>query len=327
MLSSTGDAKKKGKGKKKPSASSSSSSTSFLSARRGADGAEEVLGTETVDWVVFRNDAGLRRALSRLVLLVYLSVDETVTVYAPPPFVPQDEFDAGRLRSMVEADGAHYGKPVLRHEDSPKVHVAVNELLFHLTTTSASQSQSAAKSAAGQHALQKVCYWMQWLVLRKELVCAERSQFCGGAGNGAAIAKVAVHPVWIVWEAMYHVAGHHRRGTMHQSASSSSSSSSSQQQQPTLLEMLDALSAEYCRGYRGTAAVLKQRMHILYCAARLALFGADWGAPLLRGGDAAYRQDVEARIDLDTDRSYRLVQHERAKVVAAAAAEDGDDTR
>lgn len=264
-------------------------------------------------WVAFRNSAELRRPLARLVLLAYLSADhraQSAAAAAPPPFVPQDEYSPERLRERVEADRATWARSVLR-QDPPQVTVAANELVFHLQSQPP-MSPSARDTAAGQRRLAKVVYWAQWLAFRRGVVCAARSQFGGGGvddgesgggpgggpgGGGQRKAPAAhTHPVWIAWEALLQTA-RRRRDDGDGGASA--------------LAMLDVLCAEFRRDFR--PAAVRQRLHLLCCAAAVALFGADWAAPL---ADAA-STEVDRRADFDASAAYRVLRIERATVAAA----------
>lgn len=303
--------------------------------RKRATGGGGVLGGGAGDalarplrWARFRNSAELRRPLARLVLLAYLSADtraQSPAAAAPPPFVPQDEYSPERLRERVEADRATWARSVLRaDEDPPQVTVAANELVFQL------QSQpplppSARDTAAGQRRLAKVIYWAQWLAFRRGVVCAARGQFGedgggagagGGAGGGppsgsgpgAAVvgrrkaSAAHTHPVWIAWEALLQAARRRRDGGGGGGGGAGGASA---------LAMLDVLCAEFRRDFRPVA--MRQRLHLLCCAAAVALFGADWSAPLAEASAA----EIDRRADFDASAAYRVLRIERATVVAA----------
>lgn len=281
MFCSRGDDGSKKKKRKKTSATLLAGITGRTSGGGG--------GGESVPWIRYRNDAALRRPIARLVLLAYLAVDDAAlaaAAYTPPPFVPQDEYVAERLRQRLRADRADYARAVLRKDDPvEKVQVAANELVFFLVTP----APTAAEAVTAR--LNAVCYWLQWLALRRNVVCAEREQF-GGAAKAA-----ATRPVNIAWDALYYAARRRQPDPQH-----------------LIMPMLDLLSAEFCTG--GAAAV-GPRMHLLYCAARLVLFAADWTAPLFR---ADAEEDIARRVELDADLAYRVLQLEKAKVDAAAVA-------
>lgn len=275
--------------KKKKKKTSSSMLLAGISGRMSA--AARSSAESSVPWMRFRNDVALRRPIARLVLLAYLAVDDAAlaaAAYTPPPFVAQDEYVAERLRQRLRADRADYANAVLRKDDPvEKVRVAANELVFFLVTP----APTAAEAVTAR--LNAVCYWLQWLAQRRGVVCAEREQF------GAKAA--ATRPVCIAWDALYYAA---------------------RSRPEPLMPMLDLLSAEFfCGGGSGggsSAAATAPRMHLLYCAARLVLFGADWTAPLFR---ADAEEDIARRVELDADLAYRVLQMEKAKVDAAAAAD------
>jgi hypothetical protein len=278
----SGDSKKKKRGnnnKKKKQTSSA-----LLAGITGRPSAQRNGGGDAVPWIRFRNDAALRRPIARLVLLAYLAVDDAAlaaAAYTPPPFVSQDEYVAERLRQRLRADRADYAHAVLRKDDPiEKVQVAANELVFFLVTP----APTAAEAVTAR--LNAVCYWLQWLAQRRGVVCAEREQF---GGTKAA----ATRPVCIAWDAMYYAAR-------------------SRPEPRYLMPVLDLLSTEFCGvGSGGSGGA--PRMYLLYCAARLVLFGADWTAPLFR---ADAEEDIARRVELDADLAYRVLQMEKAKVDA-----------
>lgn len=122
---------------------------------------EIALGDFLTDQLEMRNSARVRKIVAEVISILCISRKKSKIEYVK--IDKDNDFDVLKLSSRLKASSAEYGQKVLKNEDPTEVHVAVNELCYHLhkDTKNALMAQ----------------YWIEWL-LEFDKLCRKKKERC-----------------------------------------------------------------------------------------------------------------------------------------------------
>lgn len=113
------------------------------------------------DQLEMRNSQRVRKIMAEIISILCTSRKKSKIEYVK--IDKDNDFDVLKLSSRLKASSAEYGQKILKTEDPTEVHVAVNELCYHL-------SNDTRNALMAQ-------YWVEWL-LEFDKLCRKKKERC-----------------------------------------------------------------------------------------------------------------------------------------------------
>ena len=113
------------------------------------------------DQLEMRNSQRVRKIIAEIISILCTSRKKSKIEYVK--IDKDNDFDVLKLSSRLKASSAEYGQKILKTEDPTEVHVAVNELCYHL-------SNDTRNALMAQ-------YWVEWL-LEFDKLCRKKKERC-----------------------------------------------------------------------------------------------------------------------------------------------------
>jgi hypothetical protein len=141
----------------------------------------------STDQLEMRNSARVRKIIAEVVSILCISRKKSKIEYVK---IDKDsDFDVLKLSSRLKASSSDFGKKVLKSEDPTEVHVAVNELCYHL-------SKDSRNALMAQ-------YWVEWL-LEFDKLCRKKKERCQCIRRDFAPQEddAGLDIIFLVWDAI-----------------------------------------------------------------------------------------------------------------------------
>jgi hypothetical protein len=113
------------------------------------------------DQLEMRNSQRVRKIMAEIISILCTSRKKSKIEYVK--IDKDNDFDVLKLSSRLKASSAEYGQKILKTEDPTEVHVAVNELCYHI-------SNDTRNALMAQ-------YWVEWL-LEFDKLCRKKKERC-----------------------------------------------------------------------------------------------------------------------------------------------------
>ena len=148
----------------------------------------------------------------------------------------EEEFDMTLMKDRFKADNLAYATNILRSDDPKELIIAINELSYHLSPSSANTVDA--------------CYWIEWII-EFEAICKKRKQPCKCETRGKTPVenKFKQEIIWIVWDTIFHYA--------------------SLKQNKFIDQLVESIYNIFCIKY--TTAMCKKRRYLLYFAVAIVI--------------------------------------------------------
>ena len=141
----------------------------------------------STDQLEMRNSARVRKIVAEVISILCTSRKKSKIEYVK--IDKDNDFDVLKLSSRLKAPSAEYGQKVLKSEDPTEIHVAVNELCYHL-------SNDARNALMAQ-------YWVEWL-LEFDKLCRKKKERCQCIRRDFAPQEddAGLDIIFLVWDAI-----------------------------------------------------------------------------------------------------------------------------
>jgi hypothetical protein len=190
-----------------------------------------------------RNNEKLRKTFCEIIVVLCLSKKKHSIELIK--LNKKETFDLTKMNHRFKADKTTYANTIFRKEDPKELFVAINEIMYHLSPSSASVSD--------------VCWWIEWVLAyeqecsKKKIKCiCDRREYSNVPGTNQK------EIIWIIWEAILFI---------------------SQNKTTFIKKTIDSLFNIFTLRY--TPGIVRRRRHIIYFSISILFEHIDTTIPLI----------------------------------------------